>query len=134
MRTLLIIAVFIFVGNQLKAQSVEFSAANFPNKLLELAQAQNDLNAGMKLFNMGVSRYKRALPLFEKANAFNPNNAMLNYNIAICYIYSSFRNKAKFFFEKAYDLDHNVTEDIHYWLGMSNHLANKWDKAREEYL
>lgn len=133
MRTLLIIAVFIFVGNQLKAQSVEFSAANFPNKLEELAQAQNDLNAGMKLFNMGVSRYKRALPLFEKANAFNPNNAMLNYNIAICYIYSSFRNKAKFFFEKAYDLDHNVTEDIHYWLGMSNHLANKWDKAREEY-
>lgn len=118
---------------KLDAQNVEFSAANFPTKPVELAQAQNDLAEGMKLFKEGIIRYKRALPFLEKANEFNPNNAILNYNIGICYMYSSFKNKAKNHFEKAYALDTKVAEDIHYWLGMSYHLSNNWDKARAEY-
>jgi outer membrane protein OmpA-like peptidoglycan-associated protein len=87
----------------------------------------------MRLFKEGTIRYKRALPLLEKANEFNPNNATLNYTIGMCYMYSSFKNKAKIHFEKAYDLDSKVAEDIHYWLGMSYHLSNSWEKARAEY-
>jgi outer membrane protein OmpA-like peptidoglycan-associated protein/tetratricopeptide (TPR) repeat protein len=118
---------------EINAQNIEFNAANFPTKLVELNQAQTDLSEGMKLFKEGSFRYKRALPLLEKANEFNPNNATLNYHIAICYMFSSFKNKAKVHFEKAFELDKNVADDIHYWLGMSNHLANNWDKARTEY-
>lgn len=118
---------------EINAQNVEFNATNFPSKLVELNQAQTDLNEGMKLFKEGTFRYKRALPLLEKANEFNPNNAILNYHIAMCYMYSSFKNKAKVHFERALELDNKVAADIHYWLGMSNHLANNWDKARAEY-
>jgi outer membrane protein OmpA-like peptidoglycan-associated protein len=127
------IILFSFYLLEVKAQSIEFSAANFPLKPVELLQAQNDLTEGTKLFKEGRIRYKRALPLLEKANEFNPNNASLNYDLGMCYMFSSFKNKAKIHFEKAYALDPKVSDDIHYWLGMSYHLMNNWDKARLEY-
>ncbi len=117
-----------------KAQNKDFNIANFPGKALELSQAQKDLSEGMKLYKEGPVRYKRALPLLEKANDFNPDNANLNYTIGMCYMFSSFKSKAQAFYEKAYDLDNKVASDIHYWLGMSYHLANNWDKARTEYM
>jgi outer membrane protein OmpA-like peptidoglycan-associated protein len=132
-RIIPIFILFSFYFTKLNAQNIDFSAANFPTKQMELLQAQSDLAEGLKLFKEGKIRYKRALPFLEKANEFNPNNAILNYNIATCYMYSSFKNKAKVHFEKAYELDNKVAEDIHYWLGMSNHLSNNWDKARKEY-
>jgi outer membrane protein OmpA-like peptidoglycan-associated protein len=132
-RTLLLILLTAFLFTESNAQNVEFNAANFLSKPVEFAQAKNDLDEGMRLFKEGTIRYKRALPLLEKANEFNPNNAMLNYNIGVCYMYSSFKNKAKTHFEKSYDLNNNVADDIHYWLGMSNHLSNNWEKARIEY-
>jgi outer membrane protein OmpA-like peptidoglycan-associated protein len=132
-RIILLTYLFSFFCLENIAQNVEFSAVNFPTKPVELLQAQNDLSEGMKLFKEGRIRYKRALPFLEKANEFNPNNALLNYDIGMCYMFSSFKNKAKVHFEKAYDLDNKVAEDIHYWLGMSNHLTNNWEKARKEY-
>ena len=132
-RIIPIFILFSFYFVQAYAQNKDFTTANFPTKPIELQQAQNDLSEGMKLFSEGKIRYKRALPFLEKANGFNPNNAILNYNIATCYMFSSFKNKAKVYFEKAFELDNNVAQDIHYWLGMSNHLSNNWDKARKEY-
>jgi outer membrane protein OmpA-like peptidoglycan-associated protein len=132
-RFILLYILLICCGLQIQAQNKEFNAANFPTKPVELLQAQNDFAEGMKLFKEGVFRYKRALPLLEKANEFNPDNAALNYTIGMCYMFSSFKNKAKSHFEKAFELDNNVAEDIHYWLGMSNHLMNNWEKARKEY-
>ncbi|HRG57583.1 MAG TPA: OmpA family protein [Bacteroidia bacterium] len=133
MRILLLIPFLAFFLTEMNAQNVEFNATNFPTKPIELAQAQNNLDEGMKIFKEGSYRYKRALPLLEKANEFNPNNANLNYHIAMCYMFSSFKNRAKVHFERAFELDNKVSDDIHYWLGMSNHLANNWDKARSEY-
>lgn len=132
-RIILLSIFFLSFLLKVNAQNKEFNATNFPNKPLELYQAQKDLAEGMKLFKEGVVRYKRALPFLEKANEFNPNNAALNYTIGMCYMFSSFKNKAKEYFEKAFELDNKVAEDIHYWLGMSNHLSNNWDKARNEY-
>ncbi len=132
-RIIPIFILFSFYFVKAYAQNKDFTTANFPTKPIELQQAQNDLSEGLKLFSEGKIRYKRALPFLEKANGFNPNNAILNYNIATCYMFSSFKNKAKVYFEKAFELDNNVAQDIHYWLGMSNHLSNNWDKARKEY-
>ena len=97
-RIILLTYLFSFFCLENIAQNVEFSAANFPTKPVELLQAQNDLSEGMKLFKEGRIRYKRALPLLEKANEFNPNNALLNYDIGMCYMFSSFKNKAKVHF------------------------------------
>ncbi len=113
------------------AQNVEFSKANFPGRINELSKAEKELKDGDRDFNDGF--YRLALQRYLKANDFNPNNADLNYNIGICYLNSSFKNKAKAHFEKAYSLKPNVTGDIHYWLGYCYHLELDWDKAEKEY-
>ena len=81
-RIIPIFILFSFYFVQVYAQNKDFTTANFPTKPIELQQAQNDLSEGLKLFNEGKIRFKRALPFLEKANGFNPNNAILNYNIA----------------------------------------------------
>ncbi|MCC6251916.1 MAG: OmpA family protein [Bacteroidia bacterium] len=127
-----IILLFLFI-TQSNAQNKNFDAATFPTQPIQLAQAQKDLSEGMKLYKEGIVRYKKALPLLEKAHEFNPDNANLNYTIGMCYMYSSFKGNAKDYFEKAYKLDNNVAPDIHYWIGMGYHLINDWDKSRKEY-
>jgi outer membrane protein OmpA-like peptidoglycan-associated protein/tetratricopeptide (TPR) repeat protein len=134
MRNFILIALLSAIYSSLFSQNIEFTSANFPNKLSELFQAQNDLNEGMKLFKEGTFRYRKALPYLEKANTFNPNNASLNYHLGICYMYSSYKGKATGYFDKAIELDSKVAPDIHYWFGMSNHLQNNWDKAKAAYL
>ena len=50
---ILLLIVSFFLSIRVWAQNKEFSAANFPDKPLQLQQAQSDLNEGMKLFKEG---------------------------------------------------------------------------------
>jgi len=122
---------FCFLSEGVFSQNIEFTKSNFPGKLNELTKAEKNLTVGDKAFNDGY--YRLALTYYLRANEFNPNNADLNFNIGICYLNSSFKNKAKIHFEKAYSLIPEITTDIHYWLGYCNQLEMDWDKAETEY-
>jgi tetratricopeptide (TPR) repeat protein len=73
------------------------------------------------------------LPYYLKANAFNPNNASLNYKLGQCYLASIEKSKALPHLEKAIKLNPSIDQAIYYDLGRSYHLELQFDKAIEAF-
>jgi outer membrane protein OmpA-like peptidoglycan-associated protein/tetratricopeptide (TPR) repeat protein len=124
---------FVALGFSSNAQNVEFDKDNFKEKKEELKEAKAQLKQGDEIYSNGIYAYKDALPFYLKANQFNPNNALLNYKIGVCYLYSTTKNKALSYLEKAKSLNPTVDADLSYYLGRAYHLEMQWDKAASEY-
>jgi outer membrane protein OmpA-like peptidoglycan-associated protein/Tol biopolymer transport system component len=115
------------------AQNVEFTKDNFKDNKDGYKEAKKNLEIGDDLFAQGSVFYRQALDPYLLANKFNPNNALLNYKIGKCYLYSSTKLKSIPFLEKALQLDANVDPQIHYVMGKAYHLDMQWDKAIAEF-
>ncbi|MBK7181756.1 MAG: PD40 domain-containing protein [Bacteroidetes bacterium] len=115
------------------AQNVEFTKDNFKDNKDGYKEAKKNLEIGDDLFAQGSVFYRQALDPYLLANKFNPNNALLNYKIGKCYLYSSTKLKSIPFLEKAIQLDANVDPQIHYVMGKAYHLDMQWDKAILEF-
>ncbi len=113
--------------------NVEFKKENFKDRKDELKDAINNIENGDDFFGRSTAYYSSALPFYIKANDFNPNNALLNFKIGLCYLHSSFKGKATTYLELAYKLNPIVAPDIHYWLARTYHLSMEWDKAIASY-
>jgi outer membrane protein OmpA-like peptidoglycan-associated protein/tetratricopeptide (TPR) repeat protein len=125
---------FTLLTISLFAQNIEFTKDNFPNQKDQLKEAKKQLDEGDYYYNMRqAGKYKFALDLYLKANQFNPNNALLNYKIGICYLYSNFKIKSLPHFKKAFELNPNVDPEIQYYLGRAYHLSMEWDNAIDAY-
>ncbi|MBI4944946.1 MAG: PD40 domain-containing protein [Bacteroidetes bacterium] len=129
-----IISIFLFCATSSFSQNVEFDKENFPNDKNGLKEAKRNISEGDTYYQMGNQMYNSALPLYLKANAFNPGNAMLNYKIGVCYIYSPYKQKAISHLEIAYKLNPGIVKGIHYYLGRAYQLNMDWDKAIDEYI
>jgi len=125
--------ILVLTASAAFSQNIEFTKESFPNDKAGLKTAKNNIGDADQLYILGHQMYRHALPLYLKANEFNPNNAMLNYKIGVCYLYSGQKEKATSFLEKAFKLNKNVSEDIHYYLGCAYHLNMQFDKATKEY-
>jgi outer membrane protein OmpA-like peptidoglycan-associated protein len=125
--------IFFLLSGTSNAQDVPFKPESFPGKENELKNAVFNLNEGDKLYFEETPFYQLALPFYEKAYTFNPDNADLNNKLGICYLNSNNKFKAYDFFAKAYKLNPNVDPMIHYNLGRGLHLNSEWDKAIAEY-
>lgn len=130
-RVLFILSLFGLVI--VRAQNVEFIKDNFKGDKDGLKEAKRNLSEGDNFFKQGEVWYKSAIDPYLKANAFNPNNALLNFKIGKSYFNTSFKTKAQPYLEKALKLDPNVDPQIHYLLGRAYHLNMEWDKAVDEY-
>ncbi|HEY4799299.1 MAG TPA: hypothetical protein VII99_09520, partial [Bacteroidia bacterium] len=130
------IAAFL-IGLISLAQNVEFEKANFPDRKSELKEAKRNIEDGDAYFDKsmkeGYNLYGMALPLFIKANDFNPNNGLLNYKIGVCYLNSAWKQKALDFLEKAYKLNPTAGENIKFFMGQAYHMNMEWDKAIQRY-
>jgi outer membrane protein OmpA-like peptidoglycan-associated protein len=126
---------FLFLGFGIASgqTNVEFKKDNFKDKKDQFKEAVKNLDQGDSYYKQGAVGYSLALPLYLKANDFNPNNAMLNYKIGVCYLSSPFKWKALSHFEKAYKLDPKVSNDIFYNIGRGYHLTMKWNEAIAQY-
>jgi outer membrane protein OmpA-like peptidoglycan-associated protein/tetratricopeptide (TPR) repeat protein len=134
-----------FVFTLVKAQDIPFDKKLFKEQKDEFKAAKKLLNAGNESFetypNAYISRneadfihrkmaYRASLPLFFKANKFNPNNAALNYKIGRCYLMNAiYREESIPHFLKALKLNPNVASDVQYHLGIGYHLTMEFDKA-----
>ena len=139
------IALVILIGlsTQLFAQkNVEFTKDNFPDTKKEMKEAVRNIEDGDDhVFEYTredgftlVAGYKLSLPFYEKAQKFNPNNALLNYKLGKCYLYGTNEKLESLnFFLKAYKLDPRVDNQIFYMIAMGYHLQGDWDKAINEY-
>jgi len=118
---------------KLYAQNVEFDKTNFPTQSKELKEAQKNIKKGDEYYKAGRGMYFLALEFYSKAHKFNPNNALLNYKIGNCYLNTIQKIVSISYFEKALELNPNVSPEINYSLGRAYHLNNEFDKAITKY-
>ncbi len=111
------------------SQNVEFTKDFFPNDKEGLKKAKEKIELGDSYFEMDENFLKLSIEPYLEANKFNPNNAQLNFKLGKCYLYSSFKQKALPYLEKAKNLDKNVDINLDFHLAQAYHLANQWDKA-----
>jgi outer membrane protein OmpA-like peptidoglycan-associated protein len=114
-------------------QNVDFTKENFPNDKKGLKDAINNIETGDTYFYNADYTMYIAIDYYLKANTFNPNNALLNYKLGICYLNSPNKYKSLDFLTKAYSLDKNVDPHINFNLGEAYHLNHDFDKAIEYY-
>ncbi len=129
----IIFLLIIVLSASASAQNVEFLKENFASNKDGLRDAKNRLETGDKLFEQGSMFYKLAVYHYFAANQFNPNNALLNYKIGKCYLFSSNKLKSIPFLEKALKLNPQFDPEIHYLLGKAYHLDMQWDKSIAEF-
>ncbi len=84
---------------------------------------------GDYMFEKGEGMYPEAIISYLIADEYNSENAALNYNIGVCYLFGSEPLKSLDFFLKAYDLDHEVAEDVLLLTGKAYQLRGDYGKA-----
>lgn len=131
-RLLLFITLCAAVTLGYSQQNVEFTKANFPDKKT-LKEALDNISNGDKAFALGRGRYVEALELYMKAQKFNPNNALLNFKIGKCYLYSIDKAKSLEFFKTAEKLNPAVDYELPYLLGQAYHYNHEFELAMEKY-
>lgn len=114
-------------------QNVEFSKDNFKDKKKELGEAKDNLSKGDRLIEKENGKEAEALPFYLKAQEFNPDNALLNYKIAICYMSLYKHSNAIPYFEKAYLINRTIKPDLIMLYGRALHLDYKFDEAINKY-
>jgi len=134
---LLLFVFFVWFSIPLISQNVEFEKANFPNDKSGLKEAKKNIDEADSYFDKsqkeGYSLYGFALPLYIKANDFNPKNGLLNYKIGVCYLHSAWKQKALPFLENAYKLNPTCGDNLRYNMGRALQFNMDWDKAIQRY-
>ncbi|MBK8808357.1 MAG: OmpA family protein [Bacteroidales bacterium] len=128
--SIILITTFFSVNAQ---TNVEFTKKNFPTRKEAFSEAKKNLKLGDQFYNEAYPKYTVALDYYKLANAFNPNNALLNYKIGICYLNSPTKEKAIRYLKRAETLVYNVAIDINYQLGVAYHASFEFDKAIESF-
>ncbi len=133
MKSLLIILSSVLCVSIVSAQDIAFKKENFPGKEKEFNQALQAYQNGNKYFNESEQNYYLAKLEYNKAYSFNPSCALLNYNLGICYLKTSEKFLAKFYFQSAYSLDKNVNPKINFYFASFYQLESIWETALVYY-
>lgn len=162
-KSLLLVCILISSFGMLAQTNVEFDKDNFKDRKDEFKEARKNFNEGKELFEKAMNDYKvfigeycnehsympvsrkeylhlddeifiQALSFLEKAQAFNPDNAQLNWMIGFSKFHHNPQSDACIkFLEKAYKLNPKVDEQLPYILAWSLQLHYKWDDAISYY-
>ncbi|PKP22916.1 MAG: hypothetical protein CVU05_01860 [Bacteroidetes bacterium HGW-Bacteroidetes-21] len=128
----LLAIVFAFVAFTAYSQEVEISKTDIPNKD-DYKKAKTELKAAEELYLMGRGGYRRALDHYLEVHRLVPNNALLNYKIGNCYLYSIQKPKCLEYYEKAFKVNPGIAPDIILVMARGYHLTMQLDKAIEYY-
>src|ERR1700741_800855 len=158
-----ILVVFFATLHAFSQTNVDFEKDNFKDRKDEFKEAKKNFNEGKQLFDKGMADYKtfvvgyceengympasrkeylhiddeiflQALGFLEKAQAFNPDNAQLNWMIGFSKFHHNSQSDACLkFLEKAYKLNPKIDEQLPYILGWAYQLHYKWDDAVSYY-
>lgn len=140
---ILIVLITLLTGFTVSAQSVDFKAANFKDDKDGLKKATDAIKAGEESFKLANDavfatqspglNYKKALQQFEIAQKFNPNNALNNFRIGACHMYTTDPGNGIPFIKKAYELDKTCDPFMEYYYGLALQLEGKYDEALKAY-
>ena len=131
------------VSWSVNAQNVDFKSANFKDDKDGLKKATEAIKTGDGFYDLGNQaifdtkepglNYHLALKEYEKAQAFNPNNALLNFKIGVCHINSTTPYRGFQFIEKAQQLDADCDPFLHYYVGVMKQYQGKYSDALKAY-
>lgn len=134
------IALFSFISF---GQNVDFKAGNFKNDKEGFKKASEALKQGEEFFELGNEavflvkspelNFKKALQKFDVAQKFNPNSALLNFKIGVCYANSSSPEKCVSFIKKAQKLDPACDPFLNFYVGYALQLEGKFSEASKSY-
>lgn len=137
------ICILLFTANLLIAQNVDFKRSNFKDDIDGFKNAQDAIDKGEELFEVASEAvfnvqdpglgFAKALQQFKIAQDLNPDNALNNFRIGVCYINSSEPYKSISYLEKANKLDPDCDPFLHYYYGFSLQLKGEFDSAIEAY-
>lgn len=161
--SLLFILLAFSIADVKAQKNIEFDKDNFPGREKECKEARKNYNNGKDLFDKAYADYKAyadlfsteygyyppsrkdylhmddeifssALPFFEAAQKFNPDNAALNWMIGFIHFqHNHLDDKCTPFLEKAFLLNPSVEKELTYNLGWSHQLHSRWDEAIKYY-
>lgn len=114
--------------------NVEFRIENFRGEEREFRDIIRKIEIGDGYFALGNWYLQDALSNYLVAWEFNPNNAELNYKIALCYLNTTDKSSSLYFFERALDLGiENVKiaepAEFYYHYARANHYSHRFDEA-----
>ena len=134
MKYIALLLVLVFVTSVLDAQQrLPVKKGEFKVIDVGLQEAWKSIKEGNKLFDEGLGTFREARNYYLKAYRYNPNNAELNYNLGLCYLFSDEKYEAIKYLSKAAKSDPDVAPDIKYLLGRAYHLTLEFDKAISYY-
>jgi outer membrane protein OmpA-like peptidoglycan-associated protein/tetratricopeptide (TPR) repeat protein len=138
-----ILVAFLLLGGVVSAQNVEFKRGNFKDDVDGYKAATDAIDKGVPFFEEGTLAvfevrppglaFKKALAEFEIAQKFNPDNALNNYRIGVCYLQSTSPYKAIPYLKKAYKLDPECDPFLYYYHGNAMQLDGEFKQALESY-
>lgn len=128
-KKILLIIFLVLLVISLTAQNTEFNKKNFSDSQ-GLAEATKNLKKGDEAFaQKSLLRYQKAVEFYLKANQFNPNNAMLNFKIGICFLNSNNKAGSLEYFLKAQNLNAKIDPKINFAIGQAYQYNLKFDEA-----
>jgi len=134
MKYLTLLLVLLLTTSGLDAQQrLKVKKSEFKTVDLGLQEAWKSIREGNKLFDEGLGTYREARQNYLKAYRYNPDNAALNYNIGLCYLFTDEKFEAIKYLNKAANSNPDVAPDIKYLIGRAYHLTLEFDKAISYY-
>lgn len=137
------ICLLLLTASYISAQNVEFKRSNFKDDIDGYKNAQDAIDKGEELFEVASEAvfnvqdpglgFAKALQQFEIAQKLNPDNALNNFRIGVCYIHSSKPYESISYLERANKLDPDCDPFLHYYYGFSLQLKGEFDKAIAAY-
>lgn len=129
----LLVVLLLCVIALVQGQNVDFVAKNFTDKE-GFSEAMKNMKKGDEYFAMKKPwMYPQAIENYLKAQQFNPNNAVLNFKIGVCYLNSCEKAASLPYFQKAKELNPKVDPKINYALAQSLHYSLMFDEAAAQY-
>ena len=77
--------------------------------------------------------FEQAIPIIQELLDTEPNSAYYNFWMGKSLYLTYKKNKALTYLEKAYSINPDVDEELHYYYGLTLHCNLKFDKAITEY-
>ncbi len=115
------------------AQEVLFKKENFPGREQGFNKALQAYQNGDNYLGKPTPNFYLAKLEYMKAYDFNPSLALLNYQLGICYLNTSEKFLAKFYFQNAYSLNKNVHPKINFYFASFYQLESIWETALVYY-
>lgn len=130
LKLILLLIPSLMYGQQ---RNVEFDIKNFPGEKRAVKDALKFIDAGDSYY-LGEDYVKyMAIEYYLAAQAFNPNNAQLNFKLGICYLNSPNKFKALEYLKRSYQLNPKIDAHIAFYLGEAYHLNHQFDDAIKFY-